>query len=115
MSPKVIIYALHASDEPGKWRYVGRTTNAGRRLTSHNNRRTSISKAYDDWRKEVWARSARICLVVLDRVDPTNGRKAEEDWISRCRAEHTLTNVRTSRDLALLRYRRARIGCYALS
>ena len=84
----VTIYALAASDEPGKFRYVGMTTDLERRRKAHKQGKGSLAKAYRAWAREACARGATIQLTVLEAQIPNPHRIAVESaWIQRLRSE----------------------------
>ena len=81
------IYGLEATDDPGRIRYVGRTTKpylcsriVGHRYDSRNGRTSPVSV----WIREVLARGADIHGVVLETSAPM---EAEARWIATFREQ----------------------------
>lgn len=80
------IYGLEATDDPGRIRYVGKTTKrylcsrlVGHRYDSRNGRTSPVSR----WIMDVLGRGADISGIVLEVDAPAS---AEADWIARLRA-----------------------------
>ena len=88
------IYGLEATDEPGRIRYVGRTTKRYlcSRLVGHRYDAKTRQSAVCEWIRSVVARGADITGTVLQADAPV---EAEAEWIERLRgAGLVLENIR---------------------